>query len=135
MNKLRQIPNWDGIVLVVDDEETVRRVAHDILVQTGMQVLQAVNGAQGVELFRKHQHELTAVILDLRMPVMDGRTAYDEMMKINPNVKVIISSGYSETEVRQYFATQTDVFFLDKPYRFNDLINKMQQLRASYLAG
>ena len=69
------------------------------------------------------------------MPVMDGRTAYDEMMKINPNVKVIISSGYSETEVRQYFATQTDVFFLDKPYRFNDLINKMQQLRASYLAG
>ena len=128
MNKLKQIPTLDGKVLVVDDEETVRRVAHDILVQTGMQVLQAVNGLHGVELFRQHHHELTAVILDLRMPIMDGRTAYDEMMKINPTVKVIISSGYSDADVREYFANQTDVLFLNKPYRLDALIQKIQEL-------
>jgi PAS domain S-box-containing protein len=125
-----RIPALQGTVLVVDDEEAVRRVAHDILTQTGMRVLQAVNGQQGVELFGVHHRELTAVLLDLRMPIMDGRTAYDEMMKIDPSVKVIISSGYSDAEVKEYFVNQTDVLFLNKPYRFEGLINKMRELLA-----
>lgn len=120
-----------GKVLVVDDEEVVRRVAHDILVQTGMQVLLAVNGLQGVELFREHHEELTAVILDIRMPVMDGHAAYDEMIKINPAAKFIISSGYSDADVREYFFNQTGVIFLNKPYRFDALVRKMQELLAA----
>ena len=58
MSEPGQIPIWQGTVLVVDDDKAVRRVAHDILVRTGMQILQAVNGAQGVELFQQHHQAL-----------------------------------------------------------------------------
>lgn len=121
--RIPAVPALSGTVLVVDDEEAVRRVASDILRGAGMKVITAVNGKQGVELFKRYQDEISVVLLDLRMPVMDGQTAYQELMALDPNMRIILSSGYSGGEIG---IDETAVPFLQKPYSFEKLVAKVR---------
>jgi len=84
-----------GTILVVDDDAVINDVAAQILRSFGYQTLTARDGAEAVELFRRHANELAGVLLDLTMPKMDGFAAHAEMHKINPGVPVILMSGFS----------------------------------------
>ncbi|MEM7113446.1 MAG: cache domain-containing protein [Chloroflexota bacterium] len=123
----RRGPPLTGTILVIDDEEAVRRVTSDILTDMGMRVLTAVNGRQGVEMYQQYQNEISVVLLDLKMPVMDGHEAYQALLKMDPSVNVILSSGYSEGEVGDYFVSETAVTFLQKPYSYERLIAKVRE--------
>src|SRR4029453_9734263 len=93
-----------GTLLVVDDEDSVRNVARTMLERAGFKVLTANDGRQGVEVFREHATEIAAVILDLTMPCMNGDEAFRELRQIQPNVRVILASGYAEQDTSQQFA-------------------------------
>jgi PAS domain S-box-containing protein len=93
-----------GVVLVVDDEDVVRRTVKTALQRYGYAVLTAANGQDGVDLYRELHDRLTAVVLDMTMPVMGGEEALGHMQSINPNVPVILSSGFNEVEAVQRFA-------------------------------
>ena len=117
-----------GTILVVDDEESIRALARLVLERSGVKVLTAEDGRKGVEIFRKHQDEISVVLLDMTMPHMGGEEAFDEIRKIRKDVRVILSSGYNEQQVTSNFAGKGLAGFIQKPYRPSELIEKLRQL-------
>lgn len=112
-----------GVALVIDDQNAILSVAEDMLTARGMQVLLANSGEQGIQLFQEHQNDIAVVLLDLKMPGMGGDEVYTQLKAIAPGVRVIVASGYGEQEMLDYFATDDEVTFLQKPYRFQSLID------------
>ncbi|HEY1172932.1 MAG TPA: response regulator [Verrucomicrobiae bacterium] len=117
-----------GTVLVVDDEETVRDVCRRALQEAGYQVLTASDGAEGLEVFREHRPLIVAVILDLTMPKMDGQQTFNAMRMIMPGVKVLLMSGFSESEVISRFTSKTPAAFIQKPYTPEMLLAKVRSI-------
>jgi len=105
-----------GTILVVDDEDTIREVAAMMLEEMGFSTLAASNGMEGVEVYQQHQSEIVAVLLDMTMPKMDGKACFRELRRINKDVKVILSSGYSEENVTARFQGKGLSGFVQKPY-------------------
>ncbi len=98
-------------VLVVDDEAFVRKVAQRVLKRAGFEVLLAEDGATAVELFRQHASAIQLVLLDLTMPDMDGEQTFKALRAIDPQVNVVLSSGYDEASTtRRGFASETSGF-------------------------
>ncbi len=118
------------VVMVVDDERTVRDVARDILFGAGIQVVTVSGGAQAVSTFRRHTDQIALVILDLTMPEMDGRDTLRALRQVRKDVRVVISSGYDmETALADLEDEPTG--FLPKPYRASTLIfSVFQALRS-----
>jgi two-component system cell cycle sensor histidine kinase/response regulator CckA len=117
-----------GTVLLVDDEEMVRSVAKRMLEHLGFSVLLAVNGAEALEIFRDRLGTISCVILDLTMPRMDGIETLAAMRGISGEVKVMLSSGYSEHEISKRFAGKGFSGFIEKPYRISELGDKLRDV-------
>jgi signal transduction histidine kinase/CheY-like chemotaxis protein len=109
-------PRGEGLVLVIDDEEVVRKSTRRLLSMLGYKVLCAADGLEGVALFKKHHEEITFVLLDLIMPVMGGARAFRAIRDVAPAAKVVVSSGFTdEDQVRELMAGGA-VGFLPKPF-------------------
>ena len=133
-------PAWrgSGTVLVVDDEESVRTIAQQMLERMGFRVLLASDGIEAVEVFRKEESRgkrVACVLLDLTMPHMDGEEAFQELRRIRPDVMVVLASGYSEQALSVRFADMGLSGFLQKPYRLASLQRKMSDLLALRTQG
>jgi len=113
------LKHCSGKVLVIDDEESIRELACILLKDMGYSVVTAVDGQDGLEVFQKHQKELTGVILDMTMPRMNGEDCFHELQKISPNVQVILSSGYSEEDATDCFQGKGLAGFIQKPYQIS----------------
>ncbi|MEX2262825.1 MAG: PAS domain S-box protein [Bryobacteraceae bacterium] len=116
-----------GTVLVVDDEEIVRRTAQNALERQGYKVLLASNGHEAVEVFREQGDEIVLVLLDLTMPVMGGEEAMRRLQSIRPRVSVLLSSGYNEVEAIRRFTGKGLAGFIQKPYSAGQLADKVKQ--------
>jgi PAS domain S-box-containing protein len=110
-----------GTILIAEDEPMIRLSTSEMLQSLGYRVLEAPDGLVAVELFRTHQDEVSAVLLDLTMPRMDGREALRAILALQPDAKVIICSGYHEQEALQGTEARTITGFLAKPYRLREL--------------
>jgi two-component system, cell cycle sensor histidine kinase and response regulator CckA len=110
-----------GSVLVIDDDETVRVVARRLLERRGFVVVVASDGIEGVERFRESAYGFSLVLLDLTMPRMGGAAAMAEMQALDPNVRVLLTSGYREREVAAHFAGMNPAGFVQKPFRAEEL--------------
>ncbi len=105
-----------GSILVVDDEEVVRRMAKLSLEYHGYRVLLAENGSAAIRLFQAAGGAIDLVLLDLTMPGMSGHEILAALRRINPEVKALVSSGYSEEQALPKFSGQPVVGFIQKPY-------------------
>ncbi|MCC6574589.1 MAG: PAS domain-containing protein [Planctomycetes bacterium] len=103
-------------VLVVDDDEAVRNVAKMILEEFKLTPLLAESGQRALEVLRENRDTISLVILDLTMPGMSGEETLQELRKIKPDIKVVISTGYTEREVGARLSNQRPAGFLPKPY-------------------
>lgn len=112
-------------VLIVDDEETVQRMASTALAKYGYGILQARNGREALEIFERDPTAIGVVLLDMTMPVMSGEETLKRLKEICPDVLVIASSGYNEVEVLRRFG-QGVRGFLQKPYRAAQLAEKVR---------
>ncbi len=121
----------NGTVLVVDDEPLVRAVTAKILRNSGYEVLLAEDGEQAVQSFGKHQTEICAVLLDMSMPRMSGEAVFQELLQIDDDVRVVLTSGYTEEEARRRFKGKEPASFLQKPYRPRDILLAMEVVRKS----
>ncbi|NOZ24483.1 MAG: PAS domain S-box protein [Nitrospirae bacterium] len=84
-----------GLILVIDDDQHIRELGTDLLESLGYTVLTAANGMEGIALFREHRGEIRAVILDMIMPRMSGSEVFQRLQSMDPDVKVVLCSGYS----------------------------------------
>ncbi len=114
-----------GTILVIDDEPDVRMVVERILKRLGFKVISAADGASGVRLLRQHESEIRGVLLDLTMPTMDGETTLQQLQLIQPDLKVILMSGYNEQMISERFRGRNLVGFLSKPFMISDLREKL----------
>lgn len=119
-------PQINGRVLIIDDEAPVRRVASDMLHVLGMETLAAASGQEGLEIYEQQSAHITLVILDMKMPGMDGEETFRHLRNINPNIKVILATGYSEADDLTTFVEQNTVEFLRKPFALSTLAEKIQ---------
>jgi len=117
-----------GMLLLVDDEQTVREVGKSMLEEHGFAVLVAENGEAAVKLFREHAEEIAAVILDLTMPRMGGQQVLAALRDIREDVPVILSSGYNESDSVASFRGKGLSGFIQKPYVCDELLEKLREV-------
>jgi two-component system cell cycle sensor histidine kinase/response regulator CckA len=115
-------------VLLVDDEKAVRDFTVRRLNGLGYDTITAADGEQGVRTFRERLNDIDLVILDFAMPRMNGVEAFDELIRITPDVKVILCSGYAQDEVIKSFPRRHDAAVLHKPYTIEDLKAELERL-------
>jgi nitrogen-specific signal transduction histidine kinase/CheY-like chemotaxis protein len=115
-----------GTVLVVDDVETVRDATKRMIETHGYSVITADDGDVAIDVFREHFRDIVAVVLDLTMPRMGGEQTFNELRRIDPGVKVILSSGFDETETTSRFAGHGLAGFIQKPYRVDRLADALR---------
>ena len=113
-------------VLLIDDEEVILEVGKHLLEAMGYRVLTARDGKEAVEIYKDNRDKIDLVILDMVMPHMGGGEAYDKMKEISPNVKVVLSSGYSiESQAKEILARGCDAF-IQKPFGIRELSQKIR---------
>ncbi|RME81544.1 MAG: response regulator, partial [Zetaproteobacteria bacterium] len=108
-------------VLVVDDEDTVRKAAAMMLERMGFSVLQAADGEEGLRKYRAYQDRIVGVLLDFAMPKLDGKACLREIKRIDPKAKIALCSGYNEESLGRQWAEEAGVAFIQKPYRMETL--------------
>jgi two-component system cell cycle sensor histidine kinase/response regulator CckA len=112
-----------GAILVVDDEPQIRKMAAAILRKADIDVLEASTGKEAIAILAERGSDVRAVLLDLAMPELTGDQALPALFKLRPDIHVIVSSGYSDAEVKRYFRDHVNVrSFLPKPYGGEQLI-------------
>ena len=115
-----------GVVLVVDDEEPVRRVAQATLERAGFSVVTAKDGRDGLERFRERRGDIVAILLDATMPVMGGEETLREIRGLDDRVPVVFTSGYSERQLGAELGGTDSLRFLPKPFRPQSLVEEIR---------
>ncbi|TAN39789.1 MAG: PAS domain S-box protein [Nitrospirae bacterium] len=123
-------PALSGTVLIADDEEMVLNICTAIVESLGCRVLTAKDGEEAVRIFQESSGSIDLVLLDLTMPRMDGLAAFEKLRQIRPDIRVILSSGYSEQELSERYAGSGIGAFIQKPFH----IDQLQTLLARMLA-
>ena len=113
-------------VLVADDEPTARDVAKRVLEGMGIGVLLAVDGEEAVRIYQERHADIGLVLLDLTMPKMSGLEAIDAMRLVQPNVKALLMSGYTDEESNDVSERFGFVGFVRKPYRSSELAERVK---------
>jgi two-component system cell cycle sensor histidine kinase/response regulator CckA len=116
-------------ILVIDDEEMIRDIAHDMLNHLGYNIMTAGDGESAVELFKEKSHSIDLVLVDLIMPRMNGMLCLQKLKEINKNIPVIVASGISEVSKKRSAMEQGAHGYLEKPYS----IKSLKEICASVL--
>jgi PAS domain S-box-containing protein len=126
----RRSAEWRGrgTALVVDDEEEVCKVAGRLLELLGFGVLAARNGREAVETYQALRDRISVVLLDLAMPEMGGVEAFRELRRLDPNARVLFTSGYDALATLQTLPEGAEAHFLQKPFQLDDLRDKLRGL-------
>jgi PAS domain S-box-containing protein len=128
INGTERLVKGTGTILLVDDEEVILEVGRDLLEAMGYRVFIAKDGKEAMDLYRKNQEEIDIVVLDMVMPTMGGGEAYDRIKEINPDVKVLLSSGYSiDSEATEILQRGCDGF-IQKPFNMNGLSETIMEI-------
>ena len=112
-----------GTILVIDDEENLRTIAEAILIDCGYNVLTAGDGESGLKTYSRNRDSIRAVLLDLVMPGMSGKKVYEKLKEIDPEIKVILTSGFRDDSRIRSILRNGDIQFLQKPYNLKQLSN------------
>ncbi len=117
--KEKVLDEWQttGLALIADDEEAVRAFTREVLQRHGMTVITADDGKEAIALYEKHKDKIRIALVDLMMPFVNGQEVLEHVRSDNPDLPIIISSGYSETEILDRFRKNPPTDFLQKPYR------------------
>jgi nitrogen-specific signal transduction histidine kinase/CheY-like chemotaxis protein len=117
-----------GTVVLADDEEVILEVGRELLEGMGYRVLTARDGDEAIKVYRKHTDEIDIVVLDMVMPNMGGGEAYDRMKEIDPDIKVLLSSGFSIDGEATEILERGCNGFIEKPFRMNELAEKIREI-------
>jgi PAS domain S-box-containing protein len=118
----------EGSVLLIDDEEVIREIGAEMLRTIGLECFTAADGREGIELYKQKQADITLVILDIEMPGISGDKVFQILRDLNPQVKILIASGYSREYLESnIFKTKLD-HYIPKPFRIEQLSFQIDRL-------
>ena len=113
---------------MIDDDEAVRELNQEVLRRSGMTVLTAADGYEGVELFRTHADSIRVVLLDRSMPALSGSDTFDAIRALGQDVKIILVSGYSEGRMTEELTSRGLSGFLEKPFTPEALLARVREV-------
>ena len=114
--------NHSRTILVVEDERLMRRLLERILCTDETSVLLAADGQEAVDIYRDHKWEIGVVLLDLGLPKLSGWEVFKNLKQQNPDVRVIVASGYLDPDVKSRMHEAGVEYFIEKPYKLNELL-------------
>ncbi len=117
-----------GKILVADDEEVFREMLKDVLEYLGYEVLLAKDGRDGLEVFKAYQDIIDLVILDMNMPVMDGKEMFRELKKLSPDIKALLATGFTLDGQVQELMDEGVMGFIQKPFRIEEISTAINAL-------
>ncbi|PXF57718.1 MAG: hypothetical protein C4B58_09005 [Deltaproteobacteria bacterium] len=115
-------------ILVVDDEEIVRDLTLEILSAYGYKVLLAQDGLEAIHVYKAFEHTIDLVLLDMIMPRMGGKEAYEKLKEINPDIKVLFCSGYGSDHQVCKELRKIGLPYSSKPFKVDELVRKVRQI-------
>ncbi len=118
-------------LLLIDDEEMILDLGRTILERHGYHVFTASDGNQGLSVYRQNRNEIQLIILDLSMPFLSGREFLEKLREIDTDVKVIVSSGYSEKDDLEQLVYLNVAEYVQKPYRPSEMIRQIRKVLDS----
>jgi CheY-like chemotaxis protein len=118
-------------ILLVEDDELLLNLLRAVFERKGYAVLTAKNGLEAVDLYAKHQDEVSLVLSDLNMPKLGGREAYKQLKQINPDVKMILASAYWSSTLRESLIAEGAKDFLPKPYSPVEIVKKADNILSA----
>lgn len=116
-----------GMIMVVEDERMVANLARDILLRFGYSVLVVNSGREAIDLYRQRTQEIAVVLLDMVMPEMDGGEVFQRLRAVNPDVKVIVSTGCDCALDVDAILRQGATGFIQKPFRIAELAEAVSE--------
>ena len=119
--KSNELYSGHGTILLADDEETIRITLQKILEFLGYNVILTKNGAEAVSVFRNQRDSIDIVILDMTMPVMDGKEAFKNIREIDKEKKVIILTGFINEQTLNLMKSIGDFSLVKKPFQKEEL--------------
>jgi len=119
-------PHGTETILLVEDEEQVRRIAHEMLETQGYQILLAENGEEALAIGRQHEGEIDLMITDVVMPQMGGREAVERLSPLRPGMKVLYMSGYTDDAIVRHGLIDEELQFIEKPFTADALARKVR---------
>lgn len=126
-----QLLKGSGTILLVDDEEMIISVGSRMLKRLGYHVITARGGIPAIKTYRKHEQEIDLVLLDMIMPDLSGAETFEVLKKINPGVKVLLSSGYSINGQAAEILERGCKGFIQKPFNMKSLSQKLRKILDS----
>ncbi len=121
-------PAGGDTILLVDDEDMVLEVGTRVLEKLKYAVLKAENGRDAVTLFARHPDQIVLVILDMNMPGMSGRVVFEELRKLKPDAKVLLTSGYGLDGQTQELIASGGCGFIQKPFTIAAITQKLSEI-------
>ena len=118
----------DTLVLVVEDEDSVREFVEYILKDDGYRVISASNGNEGFKLFLEHKNEIEILITDIIMPGMSGKDLIDKILKIDPNIKHVFMSGYTDDIIGKHGIVGSEINIIQKPISREFFLSKIKEI-------
>lgn len=129
LTETREMPAFGSeTILLVDDDDCIRKMAQEMIQRHGYQVLVAHTGEEALEIFPVQKDRIALVILDLIMPGMGGKKCLEELLRIDPNVRVLIASGYSSGGLTEYEKGSGAKGFINKPYDAKDILKAIREV-------
>jgi CheY-like chemotaxis protein len=110
-----------GTILLVEDEELIKIIASAMIKKLGFSVIEASNGREALDLYQQNAADITLVVTDMGMPVMDGYALFRELKKLKPELPIIISSGFGAVDVTSRISCDDIAGLVGKPYSFDNL--------------
>jgi two-component system cell cycle sensor histidine kinase/response regulator CckA len=123
-----EITRGTETILLIDDEQMVMEVNQELLESIGYKVYVAGSGQEGIAVYMEKKDKIDLVILDMIMPGISGSETFDRLRKINPNIKVLLSSGYSLNGEAKHIMDRGCNGFLQKPFRLEELSGKVRAM-------
>jgi len=114
-----------AVILLVDDEPSVVKLVSTVLGSLGHETLTALNGLEGLAIYRSYAGLIDLIITDLQMPVMDGYELVGRIRETNPNARIMCMSGFSDREA------PANVRFLRKPFQLNELKGCIREILSN----
>lgn len=123
-----EISRGTETILIIDDESLIITVARDLLATLGYTILTAQNGSTALDIYKQSKETIDLVILDMVMPEMSGGDVFDKLKKINPDVKILLSSGYSLNGQASSIISRGCIGFIQKPFTIHDIAGQLRKI-------
>ena len=115
------------MILIIEDDTDIRELLGIALLKNKFEVISAHNGREGIEQYKKHKKDVEAVILDMTLPDISGASVFQELISINPSLKILISTGLSDDRITDNIVKKS-VGILKKPFSIPNFVQDLKDI-------